>query len=81
MSLYIIGDSDSVKVPGAIPGVQFRIVDYNSHASLVQALEGSHTVLSFTQVLSDADQTAQKNLIDAAVAAKVARFAPSEYGR
>ncbi|RYO80438.1 hypothetical protein DL766_001326 [Monosporascus sp. MC13-8B] len=32
------------------------------------------------EILSDPDQKAQKNLIDAAIAAGVKRFAPSEYG-
>jgi hypothetical protein len=48
---------------------------------LTEALKGFHTVLSFVQLLSDPDQTSQKNLIDAAIQAGVKRFAPSEYGR
>lgn len=47
----------------------------------MEALRGVHTLLSFIQLLSDPDQKAQKNLIDAAIAAGVKRFAPSEYGR
>jgi len=47
----------------------------------VKALHGIHTLLSFIQLLADPEQKAQKNLIDAAVAAGVKRFAPSEYGR
>ncbi|PSK42245.1 hypothetical protein B9Z65_4159 [Elsinoe australis] len=39
-----------------------------------------HTLPSFIQPLSDPNQTAQKNLIDAAITAGVKRFAPSEYG-
>jgi hypothetical protein len=56
-------------------------VDYDDKATLVEALQGIHTVLSFIQLLSDPEQKAQKNLIDAAIAASVKRFAPSEYGR
>jgi uncharacterized protein YbjT (DUF2867 family) len=63
------------------PGVKWHTIDYNHKAALVEALRGTHTVLSFVQLLSDPDQTAQKNLIDAAISAGVKRFAPSEYGR
>ncbi|KAI0399325.1 NAD(P)-binding protein [Xylaria palmicola] len=61
-------------------GVKWRAVDYNDKSALVEALRGMHTVLSFVQLLSDPDQTSQKNLIDAAISAGVKRFAPSEYG-
>lgn len=61
--------------------VHWQAVDYNGKDSLVDALRGTHTLLSFVQPLSDSDQTAQKKLIDAAIAAGVKRFAPSEYGR
>jgi hypothetical protein len=56
-------------------------VDYDDKETLVEALQGIHTVLSFIQLLSDPEQKAQKSLIDAAIAAGVKRFAPSEYGR
>ncbi|KAI3322492.1 NAD(P)-binding protein [Xylariaceae sp. AK1471] len=61
-------------------GVEWQIVDYSDKGALVEALRGTHTVLSFVQLLSDPDQKAQKNLIDAAISAGVKRFAPSEYG-
>ncbi|RYC64224.1 hypothetical protein CHU98_g1993 [Xylaria longipes] len=61
--------------------VKWQAVDYNDKGALVETLRGTHTVLSFVQLLSDPDQTAQKNLIDAAIIAGVKRFAPSEYGR
>ena len=61
-------------------GITWRVVDYSSVASLTTALKGMHTVLSFIQLLSDPNQTAQKNLRDACLAANVKRFAPSEYG-
>jgi hypothetical protein len=56
-------------------------VAYDNKNSLVEALRGIHTVLSFIQLLADRQNTAQKNLIDAAIAAGVKRFAPSEWGR
>lgn len=62
-------------------GVTWRVVSYKDASSLTEALTGIHTVLSFIQLLSDANQESQKNLIDAAIAAGVKRFAPSEYGR
>ena len=57
------------------------MVDYDDTDSLVDALVGVHTVLSFVQILLDVDQKSQRNLVDAAVLAGVKRFAPSEYGR
>ncbi|KAI0813257.1 hypothetical protein GGR55DRAFT_565964 [Xylaria sp. FL0064] len=62
------------------PGAKWRAVDYNDKETLIEALQGIHTVLSFVQLLSDPEQKAQKNLIDAAISAGVKRFAPSEYG-
>ncbi|KAK5051504.1 hypothetical protein LTR84_003156 [Exophiala bonariae] len=61
-------------------GTKWQAVDYSDIPSLTAALQGTHTVLSFIQLLSDPEQTAQKNLVDAAVGAGVKRFAPSEYG-
>ncbi|KAK6330097.1 hypothetical protein TWF718_003525 [Orbilia javanica] len=62
------------------PEVCWKTVDYNDKEGLTKALHGTHTLLSFVQILSDPDQISQKNLIDAAIAAGVKRFAPSEYG-
>ncbi|KAI0377878.1 NAD(P)-binding protein [Hypomontagnella monticulosa] len=62
------------------PEIQWQVVDYDDKKLLVEALRGTHTLLSFVQILSDPDQKSQKNLIDAAIAAGVRRFAPSEYG-
>ncbi|KAN0115166.1 NAD(P)-binding protein [Hyaloscypha variabilis] len=67
-----IGDNSS--------GITWRAVDYDNKNSLVERLQGIHTVLSFIQLLADPQNTAQKNLIDAAIAAGVKRFAPSEWG-
>jgi uncharacterized protein YbjT (DUF2867 family) len=64
-----------------IPDVSWRVVNYKDKNELVEALRGTHTVLSFIQLLADAENTSQKNLIDAAIIAGVKRFAPSEWGR
>lgn len=65
-----------------MPGVTWLAVNYNDKDGLVSALQGIHTVLSFTnQQDADDENNAQKNLIDASIAAGVSRFAPSEYGR
>lgn len=58
-----------------------RAIDYNDKSDLIEALRGIHTVLSFTQLMGDQENTAQKNLIDAAIVAGVKRFAPSQWGR
>jgi hypothetical protein len=56
-------------------------VNYDDKSGLDKALQGIHTVLSFTQLLSDPENKSQENLIDAAIVAGVKRFAPSEWGR
>ncbi|KAL2272962.1 hypothetical protein FJTKL_05680 [Diaporthe vaccinii] len=61
-------------------GVHWRIVNYENKKDLVEALQGIHTLLSFVQLLADPTNQSQKNLIDAAITARVKRFAPSEYG-
>ncbi|KAL7907528.1 hypothetical protein GGI35DRAFT_456437 [Trichoderma velutinum] len=63
-----------------IPGTTWRAVDYSNHSALVEALKGTHTLLSFVQIMQQSGQDTQKQLIDASVAAGVKRFAPSEYG-
>ncbi|KAK3387646.1 hypothetical protein B0H63DRAFT_470594 [Podospora didyma] len=62
------------------PGVHWRAVDYSDKNGLTEALRGTHTVLSFVQLLTDPTNLSQRNLIDASIAAGVKRFAPSEYG-
>lgn len=64
-----------------IPGTVWRTIDYDNQSALVEALKGTHTLLSFVQIMREEGQESQKQLIDAAVAAGVKRFAPSEYGR
>ncbi|KAI1133274.1 NAD(P)-binding protein [Nemania abortiva] len=70
----------SAPTAAVAPDVRWQTVDYHDKGALVEALRGIHTVLSFVQLLSDPDQTAQKNLINASISAGVKRFAPSEYG-
>ncbi|PLB52197.1 NAD(P)-binding protein [Aspergillus steynii IBT 23096] len=70
----------NVSAPNGSSGITWRTVDYNDKSNLTEALRGTHTVLSFVQLLTDPEQKSQKNLIDAAIAAGVKRFAPSEYG-
>ena len=53
--------------------------DYEDLEGLISALQDVHTVLSFIVTQSDPGSTAQKNLIDACIAAGVKRFAPSEW--
>ncbi|KAK3317009.1 hypothetical protein B0H66DRAFT_520195 [Apodospora peruviana] len=67
---------------GSHPGISFRAVDYTDKDSLISALKGIHTVLSFINqpMAADDKNNSQKNLIDASIAAGVKRFAPSEYG-
>jgi uncharacterized protein YbjT (DUF2867 family) len=64
----------------AIKGTTWVKVDYLDKQSLVQALQGVHTVLSFLVVHLDVDNASQKALINAAIEAGVKRIAPSEWG-
>lgn len=59
------------------PNVSFAAVDYDSLSSLTEALQGHFAVVS---TLTTSSVASQKTLIDAAVAAKVTRFIPSEFG-
>ncbi|KAG8162427.1 hypothetical protein KVR01_008192 [Diaporthe batatas] len=68
-------------VTNGIPSmVHWRVVSYDNKPDLSASLKGVHTLLSFVQLLADPANQSQKNLIDAAIAAGVRRFAPSEYG-
>ncbi|KAH0610709.1 uncharacterized protein H6S33_012236 [Morchella sextelata] len=59
------------------PNITVRTVDYTSLSSLTEALAGVHTVISTLSSLSSGP--AQILLIQAAAAAGVKRFAPSEW--
>ncbi|KAF1969696.1 NAD(P)-binding protein [Bimuria novae-zelandiae CBS 107.79] len=61
-------------------GVTLVTVDYDNVESLVHALKGVHTLLSFVGEVQDPTSSVQRKLIDAAVQAGVRRFAPSEWG-
>ncbi|KAI2615079.1 hypothetical protein GGR54DRAFT_613980 [Hypoxylon sp. NC1633] len=78
--ITILSRREAPKRTSLAPEVQWQVVDYNDEKALVAALSGTHTLLSFVQILSDPDQRSQKNIINAAIAAGVKRFAPSEYG-
>ncbi len=54
-------------------------MDFLDKPSLVKALEGVHTVLSFIVAHKDLDNATQKALIDASIDAGVKRIAPSEW--
>jgi uncharacterized protein YbjT (DUF2867 family) len=60
-------------------GVQLVKVDYSNHASLVQALQGVHTVIVCLSAKDDSSIQSELNLLNASLEAKVKRFAPSEY--
>ena len=62
-------------------GVPIITVSYDDPASLKQALQGVHTVISTISGLTpDAMTVPQLALLDAAAKAGVKRFAPSEFG-
>ncbi|KAK3361322.1 NmrA-like family protein [Lasiosphaeria ovina] len=63
----------------ALEGTTWVTVDYEDKSSLVKALQGVDTVLSFIAVHLDPDSSVAKRIIDAAVDAGVKRFAPSEW--
>lgn len=60
-------------------GITVRVVDYASHAQLTKALEGVHTVLSCVWSYGPEISATQIALLEAAKAANVKRFAPSEW--
>lgn len=60
-------------------GVDVRVVDYASHTSTVQALQGVHTVLCLIGSGPEVMRDTQLALLAAAKEAGCRRFAPSEY--
>ena len=66
-------DSDS-KFPSEVQVIK---VDYNDVPTLTEALKGQDAVVS---TITTVGIQSQSNLIDAAIAAKVKRFIPSEFG-
>jgi nucleoside-diphosphate-sugar epimerase len=69
--------SKNVSVLPKSPKLTIKEVDYSSESELKQVLEGVQSVVS---TLATASLEDQKPLIDAAFAAGVERFIPSEYG-
>ncbi len=45
--------AQEASIEHAPPGVHWRVVNYNDQSDLVEALRGTHTLLSFVQLLSD----------------------------
>ena len=60
-------------------GTKFAAVDYNNHSTLTAALEGVEVVVSTVKGTPEAVQ-GQKSLADAAKAAGVKIFMPSDFG-
>nr|POE63251.1 eugenol synthase 1 [Quercus suber] len=68
------GSTTTTNLPGL---VNIAAVDYADHNSLVNALEGQDAVISAMK----AEETGSQNaLLEAAIAARVQRFIPSEFG-
>jgi uncharacterized protein YbjT (DUF2867 family) len=60
-------------------GVKIFIVDMNNKSEIANACIGVHCVVSALSGLRDVIIDAQKNLLEAAIEAKVPRFIPSDY--
>jgi uncharacterized protein YbjT (DUF2867 family) len=74
-------NSESSRRSNVKYGAAVRVVDYNSVDSLTHALTGVHTLISLLQSKhSDQMVLYHQNLLEAAKAAGVRRFAPSEWG-
>ena len=61
-----------------LEGAEAVQVDYSDRDTLTKHLQGVNTVLSFIADTSDPTNLAERNLIDASIAAGVKRFAPNE---
>lgn len=73
-----IGNAHKVPESARVDKLDIREVDYNSHSSLVSALNKIDVVIStlgFTNLFE-----IQKKLVDACLDARVPRFIPSEFG-
>ena len=73
------GTADDRLAPLREAGVEIREGDMSSVSNLTGALEGSDCVVSALQGLREVIVDAQSVLLEAAVAAKVPRFIPSDY--
>lgn len=75
----VILTRQSSNAPQSKYGAEVRQVDYTDNDSLVAALKGVHTVISVLKIPGPEWSTYQINLLNAAKAAGVKRFAPSEF--
>jgi hypothetical protein len=84
----LLNDRQALARPGTAPsrtqelrdaGVTIAEVDYTDHAALTASLQGATTVVSTLQGLGDVVLGTQGALLDAAVAAHVTRFIPSDF--
>jgi hypothetical protein len=65
---------------GLSKSLQWRKVDYDNQESVINALQGVETLLSFVMSVDLATAVGlQKTLVHAAIKAGVRRFAPSEW--
>lgn len=75
----VILTRQSLDAPASKYGAEVRQVDYTDHSTLVDALKDVHTVISVLKIPGPEWATYQINLLNAAKAAGVKRFAPSEF--
>ena len=75
----VILTRQSPNAPRSQYGAEVRQVDYTNHKSLVEAVQGVHTVISVLKIPGPEWSTYQINLLNAAKTAGVKRFAPSEF--
>ena len=73
------GTADDRLAPLRKLGVEIREVDLSNVAALTEALQDTDCVVSALQGLRDVIVDAQSTLLEAAVAAKVPRFIPSDF--
>ena len=79
-SLKVFTRQDPSSVPElTAKGAKVIKVDYSNHQSLVQHLQGVHTVIVTLISIEESGITSQVNLLNACLEAKVKRFAPSEW--
>lgn len=72
-------DAEKIKAIKQL-GIDVVTVDFQNSAALIQACRGGHVVVSTLSGLRDVIVARQSAILDAAVAAGVERFIPSDYG-
>lgn len=79
-SLKVFTRQDPSSVPELTSkGAEVIKVDFSDHRSLVQHLQGVHTVIVTLISIEESSIASQVNLLNACLEAKVKRFAPSEW--